>query len=148
MKYWAIINNVKVGPNEPSELLALGLKSDTLVWREGMEQWAQAGKLTELSWLFNQPPTPPQQPQQQLPPCPPTYLAWALVTTLLCCLPAGIVAIVYSSSVETKYAHGDYQGAVSASGSARLWCILALVLGIIGYPIAFFGGFPNWFYNL
>ena len=143
MKYWAVINDVKVGPLEIKELKALGLNRDTLVWRDGMSQWVAAGQLLELSYLFASPHQ--EQPQGQLPPCPSTHMAWAILSTLLCCLPAGIVAIVYSSNVESKYAHGDYAGAVSASETAKLWCILSIVFGLIGYPIAFISGLPfNW----
>lgn len=63
---------------------------------------------------------------------PSTYLGWNIAATILCCVPAGIVGIIYSSMVRSKYNLGDYQGAAKASSNASLWFILSIVLGIIG----------------
>ncbi len=137
MQYWALINNVKVGPLSPAQILALGATPDTLVWAQGWPQWAPAASVPEFG--FN-------NTRSNLPPCPDSYFAWAIVLTLLCCLPAGIVAIVYSSSVETKYSQGDYEGALKASNNAKMWCIISFVFGLIGAPAAIFSGIPfNWF---
>ncbi len=51
----------------------------------------------------------------------PNYLVWAILATLCCCLPAGIVAIVYAAQVDGKLAGGDYHGAVAASDNAKMW---------------------------
>lgn len=67
-------------------------------------------------------------------PCPPTNLVWAIISTVLCCLPAGIVAIVYALKVTNKYREGDIEGAKRASEVSAWWCIAAIVLGIICYP--------------
>lgn len=140
MQYWALINNVKVGPLSPAEILALGATPDTLVWTQGFQQWVPAASVTEFGFSsYN-------HHGNNLPPCPDTYFAWAIVLMLICCLPAGIVAIIYSSSVESRYARGDYEGALRASNSARTWCIVSFVLGLIGAPAAIFTGVPfNWF---
>ena len=61
---------------------------------------------------------------------PPSYLAWAIITTLLCCLPAGIVSIVYAAQVNSKYVAGNYQGALESSRKARFWAILSAVSGV------------------
>ncbi len=136
MQYWALINNVKVGPLSPAEILALGATPDTLVWTQGFQQWVPAASVAEFGF----------RNFTQLPPCPDTYFAWSIVLMLLCCLPAGIVAIVYSSSVESRYSRGDYEGALKASNNAKIWCIISFVLGLIGAPAAIFTGVPfNWF---
>lgn len=57
------------------------------------------------------------------PPCPDNNLVWAILTTLFCCLPFGIVAIVYSSKVNSLYATGQYAMAVDASEKAKKWSI-------------------------
>lgn len=64
-------------------------------------------------------------------PMPPTYLLWAILATICCCLPAGIVAIVFSSSVSTKYYSRDYEGARRASRNAEIWIIASIVAGIV-----------------
>jgi hypothetical protein len=62
---------------------------------------------------------------------PDNYLVWAIITTVLCCLPLGIVAIVKSSKVNTLWAQGDYEGALKESASAKLFVILAATIGFI-----------------
>jgi hypothetical protein len=54
----------------------------------------------------------------------------AILTTLFCCLPFGIVAIVYASQVSSKWSAGDWQGAQAASARARTWAIVSLVAGL------------------
>ncbi|WP_462204056.1 CD225/dispanin family protein, partial [Frankia sp. CcWB3] len=60
------------------------------------------------------PPYPPggfgQQPPYGQPI--PTYLWQSIVATLLCCLPAGIVAIVFASQVQGRQQSGDVAGAL------------------------------------
>ena len=83
-----------------------------------------------------------QQPQyaqatyQQPSVCPPTYLAWAIVSTLLCCLPFGIVAIVYASKVSGLWAQGRYDEAQRASNTAKNWVIAAVVCALVYYAAA------------
>ncbi|WDC84734.1 CD225/dispanin family protein [Caloramator sp. mosi_1] len=62
---------------------------------------------------------------------PPTYLAQAILVTLFCCLPFGIVAIVYAAQVDTKWAAGDYYGAQEASDKAKTWCMASFIIGLI-----------------
>ena len=59
------------------------------------------------------------------PPKIPNYLIHSIVTTLCCCLPLGIVALVYSAQVNTKLATGDEAGAREASSKAKTWVIAA-----------------------
>lgn len=84
-----------------------------------------------------QPQQPQQYTQQQRPaePCPPTNLAWAIISTVLCCLPAGIVAIIYALKVTNKYNEGDIEAAKRASETGAWWCIASIILGIIVQPL-------------
>ncbi len=59
----------------------------------------------------------------------PNHLVWAILTTLFCCLPLGIVSIVYASQVDGKRAVGDLAGARQASQNAKTWAIWAAVAG-------------------
>ncbi|MFT3807698.1 MAG: CD225/dispanin family protein [Arenimonas sp.] len=61
----------------------------------------------------------------------PNYLVWSILATLCCCVPGGIVAIVYSSQVNTKLAVGDLAGAIEASNNAKLWCWVSLGVGLV-----------------
>jgi t-SNARE complex subunit (syntaxin) len=56
---------------------------------------------------------------------------WAILTTLFCCLPAGIVSIVYAAQVNSKWTGGDYRGAFDSSRNARTWAIVSAVVGLI-----------------
>jgi hypothetical protein len=55
----------------------------------------------------------------------------AIAVTLLCCLPFGIVAIVYAAQVDSKWNLGDWHGAERASRSAKNWAMAGVVCGIV-----------------
>lgn len=59
----------------------------------------------------------------------PNYLVQSILCTLCCCMPLGIVALVFSSQVNGKLASGDLTGAREASGRAKLFCWLSFGLG-------------------
>lgn len=63
--------------------------------------------------------------------CPDNYLVYSILTTLFCCLPFGIVGIVKSAQVSSKYQSGDYEGAVQASRDAKKWSMIALICGLV-----------------
>ena len=65
-----------------------------------------------------------------------TNLALAIVVTVLCCLPFGIVGIVYASQVGTKAQAGDIAGAEEASRKAKLWSLWGLGLGVAVYAVS------------
>lgn len=60
------------------------------------------------------------------------YLWQSIVVTVLCCLPLGIPAIVYATKVNNALMQGDTAAAQKASESAKMWCIISLVCGIVG----------------
>ncbi|MDM7831035.1 CD225/dispanin family protein [Cellulomonas edaphi] len=79
---------------------------------------------------------------------PPNYLVWAILSTVLCCLPLGIASIVYSSQVNTKFAQGDYAGAQASSQKAKnfaIWgAVIGLVLGVVwGVVVVVTGGMES-----
>lgn len=61
----------------------------------------------------------------------PNYLVFAILTTVLCCLPAGIPAIIYAAQVNGKLQAGDLAGAKAASNNAKMWCWLSLGIGLV-----------------
>jgi hypothetical protein len=61
----------------------------------------------------------------------PSYLTQAILLTLFCCWPFGIVAIVYAARVNAKLEVGDFEGAVIASDNAKKWCWISFGSGII-----------------
>jgi hypothetical protein len=63
------------------------------------------------------------------------YLIESILVTICCCVPFGIVGIVFASQVNSKLQQGDYQGAVQASENAKKWCMIGLILGLIANAI-------------
>lgn len=62
---------------------------------------------------------------------PPTNLVWAVIVTVLCCTIPGIVAIIMSSKVSSRYYAGDIEGARRASNAVEWWVIASFILGIL-----------------
>lgn len=74
MKYYYINQaSEQVGPVEINQLQQAGITRETLVWKEGMKEWAPAGKVPELSNLFAQVTPPPAK--NPGPPPPPVAAA-------------------------------------------------------------------------
>jgi len=68
----------------------------------------------------------------------PNYLVQAILTTIFCCLPFGIVSIVYAAQVNGKLQAGDRAGAVQSSRNARMWAWISFGTGLVvigGYLI-------------
>lgn len=87
-------------------------------------------------------------------PQPKNYLLESILITIFCCQPFGIVGIVFASQVNSKYAIGDYEGAVQASKEAKKWTkwgfITGLVAGILFlliYGIIFFFALQSGEFN-
>ena len=61
----------------------------------------------------------------------PNHLVWAILSTLFCCLPLGIVSIVYAAQVNGKVAAGDIAGAREASDKAKKFAMWAAIAGVV-----------------
>jgi hypothetical protein len=88
-----------------------------------------------------QAPAPPPLPGSGQPPYPAatvnvaSHLVMAILATACCCLPLGIVSILYAAQVGTKLRAGDVAGAQHASSRAQLWAIIGIILGAIAIAI-------------
>jgi hypothetical protein len=60
----------------------------------------------------------------------PNYLVQAILLTIFCCLPFGIVAIVYAAQVNGKIQTGDLAGAQESSKKAKFWSWMAFGFGL------------------
>ena len=69
--------------------------------------------------------------QGQMPPRPETNLVWAILCTLFCCWPLGIVAIVNAAGVNSAYNAGNYEEAERKSKAAKTWAMWSAILGLI-----------------
>lgn len=87
---------------------------------------------TALAPLGMQPPAPPMAPAaagMPAPPRPNNYLVQAILVTVFCCLPLGIVSIVFAAQVNGAFDRGDYAGADKASRQAKMWCWISFGIG-------------------
>lgn len=82
-------------------------------------------------------PNPASTPDQNAETMPQTYLLWAVLALVLCCLPAAIVAIIYSAQVSSKFYARDYEGARRCSERAQIWIIVSIVLGVVTMALYF-----------
>ena len=61
----------------------------------------------------------------------PNYLIQSILVTLCCCLPLGVVGIIFAAQVNSKLAQGDIAGARDASQKAKLFTMIGFIIGLI-----------------
>lgn len=66
----------------------------------------------------------------------PNHLVKAIIVTLCCCQPMGIVSIVFAAQVDSKLQRGDFDGAVHASKKANAFANWAIALGVLLYIVS------------
>lgn len=77
------------------------------------------------------PVTPAVEPKS-----PPTYLVWAIITTIVCFLPMGVCAIICAAKVSSHYKAGRLEKASRMSERAALFVILSIVAWLIWIPFS------------
>lgn len=80
-------------------------------------------------WEWQQEATVPDEP------CPPAYLAWSIIVTILCCQVIGIAAIICSAQTKQAYGRGNLAKAKKMSEWAQWLIILSIVFGLMGLPL-------------
>lgn len=85
-------------------------------------------------------PAVPPQPEN----APPikNYMTEAILVTLFCCLPFGVVAIINASQVEGHQRSGNYHAALTAADTAAKyvrWSLLSWVALVAVYLVAILG---------
>ncbi|CAH3175797.1 unnamed protein product [Porites lobata] len=69
------------------------------------------------------------------PPRPWNWMAVSIFTTLFCCFPCGVSAIVHSRKVNRAYDAGDHQEAEKSAKKAKWLNIISVIFGLIFIPI-------------
>lgn len=64
------------------------------------------------------------------------YLVPAILATIFCCLPVGVVSIIFAAQVNGKIAAGDTAGAIESSKKAKMFMFVAIGLGLLSWVIA------------
>lgn len=62
---------------------------------------------------------------------PDNNLVWAILATVFCCLPLGIVAIIKSTQVSGLWAQGQHAEAQRAADDAKKFAMWAAIAGVI-----------------
>lgn len=92
-----------------------------------------APRRPDPSWHAAPPPavaTPmaPPLPTGLYAPPPPNRMALAILCTIFCFMPFGIVAVVKASTVNVRWSRGQAAAALRASRSVKKWCLLAALV--------------------
>lgn len=67
---------------------------------------------------------------------PDNNLVWAILSTVLCCLPLGIVAIIKSTQVSGLWQSGQYAEAQQAADDAKKFALWGAIAGVIVIVVA------------
>jgi hypothetical protein len=65
----------------------------------------------------------------------PNYLIPAILATVLCCLPVGVVSIIFATQVNSKLESGDVAGAMEASRKAKMFMYIAVGSAVLVWII-------------
>jgi hypothetical protein len=65
----------------------------------------------------------------------PNYLIPAILSTVFCCLPVGVISIIFATQVNSKIASGDITGATESSGKAKMFMFIAVGLGLLSWVV-------------
>ncbi len=88
---------------------------------------------------MSQPWTPPPPPFSG-PATIGNHLPLAVIATALsfffCCLPHGLVSLIFALQVDKKAGTGDIQGATNAAKQAKLWAIISIIVAAVGLVIS------------
>ena len=77
------------------------------------------------------------------------YLVLSIISTVCCCLPFGIVGIVFSVKINSAMNVGNYEEAAQNAKMAKIWTIVSFVVGlVVGILYFMFGiivGIDNYY---
>jgi hypothetical protein len=92
------------------------------------------------------PTSPPAQPQVSTPPpVPNSHMVQAIIATLLCFLPFGLVAIIHAGKVDGAHARGDYGEASRRSEAAKHWVNYSVIVAVVLVVLYVVGVENGWF---
>ena len=72
----------------------------------------------------------PQKPVNWVP-----YLILSIISTLCCCLPFGVVGIVFSAKIDSAMLAGNLEEAQNNAKMARIWIIVSFAIGLLTWLI-------------
>lgn len=66
---------------------------------------------------------------------PMSMVGYAWLVTIFCCIPTGIVALVFAYKSKSYWKKGDKKGAYDYNRKAKMWTGISFCLGLIGYGL-------------
>lgn len=140
--YYVTSSNQQAGPYDLNALVAQGITPQTLVWKEGLSGWVPAAQVPEVAAALRQQSAPGggQVPPPVSAGKPTDMLVWAILSTVLCCVPLGVFAIVFAAKSRAAVARGDMELAQQLSKRSIIFTIIAAGVGFIGCIIVFIAG--------
>lgn len=92
---------------------------------------------------MSQPWTPPPPPLNA-PATVPNNLVLAIIASVVslcfCCIPHGVISLIFATQVNKKAESGDVQGAINAAKQAKMWAFISIAVTAVGFAIAFILG--------
>lgn len=64
----------------------------------------------------------------------------ATVLSLFCCLPHGVVSLIFAVQVNKKAEAGDIQGAQNAAKQAKMWAWISIIVSALWIVVSFVFG--------
>lgn len=108
-------------PEEMREIPAVSSVCDQAPESDGPKPWPPTK--TGLPVPGVEPDIPPAKPD--------SWLVGAILTTLLCCTPLGIAAIIFSTKGNGHWDRGEYEQAVKAFNTAKTLTLISVGVGVI-----------------
>lgn len=134
VQYYYTDGKERFGPFTLDQLKEQNISESTLVWKDGLPDWVPARNLSDLESLFTVSLSGPPpinvaytNPVMLVPPK--NWLIEAVLVTLFCCLPFGIVSLVYATKVETLWNSGQREEAIRAGQEAGKWVKIGAISG-------------------
>ena len=142
MNWFYCAGNAQQGPVDDTTFRALAangtIRPNSLVWHDGMPNWQPLSAAVPGLVPGSVPPPLPAVPAANgisgapIPPgTVPNHLVGAVLVTVCCCMPFGVVSILYAAKVNGLLAAGKLKDAQDASQNANTWMWVAFGVGIV-----------------
>ncbi|MFA7494339.1 MAG: CD225/dispanin family protein [Proteiniphilum sp.] len=90
------------------------------------------GQGSQYEKSYSPPPPPQELMVDEIPPLKPSNWLWqSIVATILCCLPFGIVGIIFAVKVDSLYFKGQYAESEKMAQKAKMWTLVAFGVGLV-----------------
>jgi len=117
------------------------ISAGDLVWSEGMANWQRADTQPWFTGGGAPPQLAPMSSSEGgglfkggeafVQSEPPSLIGWSVAVLLCCCIPGGVVGLIYGNRSKKEFAQGNYQAAWSTYETGKNWLIWSAVIGAV-----------------